>query len=458
MKDKIVYPDGAVYIGETKNGKKHGKGKCIYPFGVYEGQYVDDVIEGVGKFTYNDGTVYYGEYKSCLRHGYGTLTTSEYHYEGYFKDDKLDGKGTIIWASKDKYTGLFKDNMLNGMGTLTYYKNKLTIKGVFKENCLPTEGSIIYSNGSEYYGGIRGIQAHGYGIRDGLRGYFEYDRLISVGNISAEEYYQREEDASKLKIDFRKDDGELLFFKKYDIKCAFSKALKLLIKSRKNNFTDNNIYFRVMNYYSKSPHVKEDEKNKVNYLLAKYYVACYLFSKDNSYKDKASKILASLVTKDDGEKIGQRCKAIQESILAIERIWLNDREDQENLFLSKLKKNSLNFEGIGHEKIKYESLFEGYDYSYSSNSSEDETDDYEDSDYSNDDSYNDSNYEKEERYILDENNEKYTLHRNIFEDREHIIDKDGKDTGYTYERNNVYDEDNNEIGYFDIYGQFRRND
>jgi len=48
------YEDGRVFIGEFKEGKKHGKGKLMYTKEMkqYEGPWVDNLKHGVG-FEYN---------------------------------------------------------------------------------------------------------------------------------------------------------------------------------------------------------------------------------------------------------------------------------------------------------------------------------------------------------------------------------------------------------------------
>ena len=57
---------GHTYIGEWKNGKKHGIGKCYYKkYGenssnYYFGLWKNGVKEGLGRIIYNDGEYYEG--------------------------------------------------------------------------------------------------------------------------------------------------------------------------------------------------------------------------------------------------------------------------------------------------------------------------------------------------------------------------------------------------------------
>merc|ERR1719460_2221381 len=70
-----TYANGNVYVGQMKNGKKHGFGKLTWADGeVYVGEWKDDNRDGKGKLTLADGDVYVGEYKDDKKHGKGTFT------------------------------------------------------------------------------------------------------------------------------------------------------------------------------------------------------------------------------------------------------------------------------------------------------------------------------------------------------------------------------------------------
>jgi hypothetical protein len=66
----INFPDGSVYDGEIKDGKRHGQ----------------------GKFTFSDGEVYIGQYDNDQR-TQGTLTFPNGDiYQGTFKNGVIEGK------------------------------------------------------------------------------------------------------------------------------------------------------------------------------------------------------------------------------------------------------------------------------------------------------------------------------------------------------------------------------
>ena len=59
-----------VYVGDLKDGKRHGQGKLTFSDGrKYEGEYRDDKRHGQGTEIYSDGSSYEGEWKDGKRHG-----------------------------------------------------------------------------------------------------------------------------------------------------------------------------------------------------------------------------------------------------------------------------------------------------------------------------------------------------------------------------------------------------
>ena len=51
----------AVYIGQWKNGLRHGKGKQLWNDGsIYEGCWLENTANGYGRLIHSDGDVYLG--------------------------------------------------------------------------------------------------------------------------------------------------------------------------------------------------------------------------------------------------------------------------------------------------------------------------------------------------------------------------------------------------------------
>ena len=62
--------------------------------------------DGQGTFFYSDGSKYVGEWKNGKKHGKGTLTHLDGEkYVGGWKDDKYYGKGILFFPDGEKYEG-----------------------------------------------------------------------------------------------------------------------------------------------------------------------------------------------------------------------------------------------------------------------------------------------------------------------------------------------------------------
>ena len=89
---------GSKYVGEWRDGKRHGK----------------------GTLTFASGTIYVGEWRDGNFHGEGTWTGYGVKYVGEFVDGNHHGKGTVTWANGDEYVGEWRDHKQHGEGTETY--------------------------------------------------------------------------------------------------------------------------------------------------------------------------------------------------------------------------------------------------------------------------------------------------------------------------------------------------
>lgn len=208
-----VYPNGAIYIGEFKNGEIHGVGVCYYPDGSkYQGEWVFRQPEGTGTKTYPDGNVRTGLWKqgqpvnktgeiefewqtselSLVQSGcisgdciegqgiYGYPDGSK--YEGYFKNGQPHGEGVFSYLNGDIYRGSFYMGFPNGQGELTEF-NGNSLKGFWKEGefrgnneesaprwgCLKGDcdsgyGTFLFEDGAVYTGTFFKGQPHGKGI------------------------------------------------------------------------------------------------------------------------------------------------------------------------------------------------------------------------------------------------------------------------------------------------------
>ena len=131
---KEITETNGTYIGPRKNGKKEGKGKFEWNDGsIYEGEFHNDKIEGMGDLTIPDKGTYHGLFKDGKKNGEGIYNFSNGDmYNGNWVDDKMSGKGTYIFANQEYYEGYFLDNQFNGEGT--YHTNSSYYKGTWKNN------------------------------------------------------------------------------------------------------------------------------------------------------------------------------------------------------------------------------------------------------------------------------------------------------------------------------------
>lgn len=169
--ETIIYPNGDKYVGEIKNGLRHGKGTITVANGEtteahwVEGRVVlkkkrdrqgaltdtsDDNIENVnlsiqspqktgmtpiaiskknvknwfsssiGILHDTSGGIYYGTVESNEKQGFGyMLFENGNQYLGNWEKGQISGNGTFIYPNGDTFVGEFKDGVRHGKGTLT---------------------------------------------------------------------------------------------------------------------------------------------------------------------------------------------------------------------------------------------------------------------------------------------------------------------------------------------------
>ena len=213
-----IYPSGAVYTGDFKNGEINGSGVCEYSDGSkYHGQWVNRYPEGLGTRIYADGTSRNGYWKKgrpvdeagrilenwaqedsdftesfdvqsgCIYgncdNGRGTFAyPNGDKYEGNFLRGRPNGSGTFHYANGEKYIGIFKDGLYHGNGKF-YQEHGMTKEGVWENgeyvgtpkkerpsydgcvsgNCQNGFGTFLFRDGSKYIGTFSQGQPDGQG-------------------------------------------------------------------------------------------------------------------------------------------------------------------------------------------------------------------------------------------------------------------------------------------------------
>eukprot|EP00928_Gymnodinium_smaydae_P019741 TRINITY_DN17593_c0_g1_i1.p1 TRINITY_DN17593_c0_g1~~TRINITY_DN17593_c0_g1_i1.p1 ORF type:complete len:1170 (-),score=191.75 TRINITY_DN17593_c0_g1_i1:88-3486(-) len=199
---------GDHYAGECIEGNvKDGQGKYAWANGdVYEGQYVKDKREGVGRLSrQEEGEEYVGAFAADDFHGRGELSRSDgtlirgewcdgqlvsgiqccpdgSRYEGSFSAFGRHGFGRETAASGTAYEGEFANDVYHGKGTVEYSPEDasslasrggagvVTFSGSFVHGQPRGVGTVVYTNGDRYSGGVDGLRREGQGRLDASSG------------------------------------------------------------------------------------------------------------------------------------------------------------------------------------------------------------------------------------------------------------------------------------------------
>jgi hypothetical protein len=144
IKGSYTWSSGTVYDGEFKReGQfylRHGKGKLnvVRNGNVYDGEWVDNKIQGRGTFKWGMGNVYDGEWKNDKMHGKGTYTWSNGDvYKGEYENGKEHGSGVLTFADGDVYDGKWKDGKEHGRGHWSY-ANGINNEGEWEDGVMVT--------------------------------------------------------------------------------------------------------------------------------------------------------------------------------------------------------------------------------------------------------------------------------------------------------------------------------
>jgi len=187
------YEDGEFYKGQWKNDLKYGKGIEYYKNGIikYEGDFVNDKPEGFGKYIYSDGVFYIGQIKNGLKNDKG----KEYYINGYIRydgdwvDDKLEGYGTFYYEDGEKYTGQWMNNLRHGKGIIYYKNGNIKYEGYFANDKLEGQGKYIYEDGECYIGQWMNNLRHGKGIEYYKNGNIKYEGDWANGKLEGNGKY-----------------------------------------------------------------------------------------------------------------------------------------------------------------------------------------------------------------------------------------------------------------------------
>ena len=144
--ERLTYDDGASYIGQVSDGKRHGLGVAELKGGERQaGQWTNDHLNGLGTVRFADDARYAGQWQDGQSTGTGvrektgaeraegnfaggrlegpalrrTLGDPNTVQAGVWRADALDGPGVESVGDRERYEGTFRAGRRHGFGLLT---------------------------------------------------------------------------------------------------------------------------------------------------------------------------------------------------------------------------------------------------------------------------------------------------------------------------------------------------
>jgi len=152
-KGKYVWANGDVYDGQWHDGKMQGKGKKVYANGdVYDGQWHDGKKQGKGKLVWANGDVYDGQWHDGKRQGKGKFVAANGDvYDGQWHDGKKQGEGKYVDANGNVYDGQWHDGKRQGKGKNVWADGDV-YDGQWHDGKKQGQGKYLFANGDVYDG------------------------------------------------------------------------------------------------------------------------------------------------------------------------------------------------------------------------------------------------------------------------------------------------------------------
>lgn len=177
----MVYPDGAIYTGDFRDGKRNGFGECYFPRNAkFKGTWQNDLPHGNGTMVEADGSRQSGYW------GRGRLLAAE---------NSIPVKQSSGASTQDD-PGCISGNCINGSGTYVY-KDQVRYVGTFMNAKPHGQGIVYYPNGDRYTGRLEAGKLHGRGkltSNNGreIQGHWEDGIFVqSVGTDPMNPHYKR---------------------------------------------------------------------------------------------------------------------------------------------------------------------------------------------------------------------------------------------------------------------------
>jgi len=171
------------YIGNFKNGKRHGKGWRLMRGYIYIGDYQNDAKHGSAIMIKEDSgdLIFKGNFHMDKMNGNCFWKDPSHEYKGEINMQVYHGPCTIKYPNGDKFKGHMKNGNIEGHGVLNY-GNGDVYEGEFKKNLMHGKGNYTWLNGESYEGQfiegkIRGVGVMTSPIGTTARGDFSSKRV-----------------------------------------------------------------------------------------------------------------------------------------------------------------------------------------------------------------------------------------------------------------------------------------
>ena len=136
----ILYPSpekhSKCYLGEFKNGKRHGAGWRLLNGTVFEGIYKADKKHGEAKmWKIKDNhldLVFEGRYENGKMQGQCFFKDEKHTFKGNIEKDAYHGFCRIIYPNGDKFEGTMVHGEMSGTGKITYANGDVYEGGMLK--------------------------------------------------------------------------------------------------------------------------------------------------------------------------------------------------------------------------------------------------------------------------------------------------------------------------------------
>jgi len=154
----LNYNDGAVYVGDVLEQKKHGKGKYIAADGsIVEGDWVNDLFEGYGTLIKPNGEIIEGSWKNNNQAGKSTVTNPMLQtvQEQNWENNQLQGKMKIYFNDPENAYLILEKTYNKGVASpdvVLTYRNGEVYAGGYSQDAFMGYGIYTYVNGTSEKG------------------------------------------------------------------------------------------------------------------------------------------------------------------------------------------------------------------------------------------------------------------------------------------------------------------